>query len=111
MTLAIQSPEGEHLGFILMSLPSFQDADGTFEGDCIFTILPAKAELMDSPLVDTLWLYHFKSSGEHKAKLTVNGKNISAFITPLAENPLKLAFERNGAGTLWRLPDETTPIA
>jgi len=109
--LAIQNLDREHLGFVLTSFEAEPDGDGVCEGDCVFQILPTRAELFDSPTARTLLPYHFRESGEHRVKLTKAGGASLYEITPKREPPIRIEVAASGAGQMLQHPDFTKPIA
>jgi|SRR5579871_3834693 len=109
--LAIQNLEREHLGFLLTHFDAESEGDGVSEGDCVFEILPMRADLFKSPLAVLLFRYHFRESGEHKVRLTKTGGVFVYEITPRLELPLKIKLESTGEGRIWQYPDLSTPIA
>ncbi|HWB02045.1 MAG TPA: hypothetical protein VG796_03410 [Verrucomicrobiales bacterium] len=109
--LAIQNLEREHLGFVMMHFDAEPDGDGICEGDCIFQILPAKAALFESPAAVTLFPYHFRESGEHRVKLSLNGGTRVYEITPISEPPIRIELAAVGEGRLLQSPDFSNPIA
>ena len=98
--LAIQNLDRERLGFILFHFDPEAAGDGYFEGDAVFQILPAKAELFESPLVRSLYRYHFRESGEHRVRLTKCAGAHSYQILPESESPLTIELNASGEGQL-----------
>ncbi|HXR06784.1 MAG TPA: hypothetical protein VN765_05610 [Candidatus Acidoferrum sp.] len=109
--LAIQNLDREHLGFVLTSFEAEPDGDGVCEGDCVFQILPTRAELFDSPAAQTLFPYHFRGSGEHRVKLTKSAGASLYEIIPKSEPPIRIEIAVNGEGQMLQYPDFTKPIA
>ena len=98
--LALQNLDREPLGFILFHLDPEPAGDGYCEGDCVFQILPAKAELFESALVRSLYRYHFRESGEHRVRLTKSAGAYSYQIIPGSEAPLTIELSASGEGQL-----------
>ncbi|WP_281213491.1 hypothetical protein [Shewanella insulae] len=57
--IVLQTTEEEHIGFTLFH-PDFE----TNSGDCVFVVVPKKAELFDSE--EVLILLNIKEAGEHQ---------------------------------------------
>jgi hypothetical protein len=111
VALAIQNLDREHLGFVLTHFDAEPDGDGVCEGDCVFQILPMRAELFDSPTAQTLFPYHFRESGEHRVKLTKNAGASLYEIIPKSEPPIRIEIALSGTGKMLQYPDFTRPIA
>jgi hypothetical protein len=109
--LAIQNLDREHLGYVLTSFETEPDGDGACEGNCVFQILPMRAELFDSLTAQTLFPYHFRESGEHRVRLTKTAGASLFEITPKSGPPIRIEIAVSGAGQMLQYPDFTRPIA
>lgn len=107
--LALQNLDREHVGFVLLHFDAEPSGDGVYKGDCIFQILPTRAELFESPLVRLLDRYHFRASGEHRVRLTKSAGACSYEISPQSEPPLSIELAASGEGRM--LQSDSTTLA
>lgn len=88
--IVLQTLDGsKHLGFILCALPP-----GDLEGDCLFSIVPDDAELLEDP--DVLQLLKRRDQGE--SLLEVSEDLHSLTIRSFEMDDMFVQFETEGPG-------------
>jgi hypothetical protein len=107
--IVVNTLEGELMGFILTRFPVVPSHDGTYEGTCVFLIMPQDAALLDIPLCDRL--YSYKDYGEHRVSLTITSgkREYTVFGSDLPV--LRISADEQGQGTLIHKGRKDEPIA
>jgi hypothetical protein len=107
--IVINTFANEPVGFILTDFSVDPSHDGSYEGDCVFMIMPASAAISESSLCDTLFSY--KDAREHNASLTVTGGKREYTIFGSNLPVLRISTDGEGQGTLVQKGTEDEPIA
>jgi hypothetical protein len=76
--IRLTDQNNEHLGFILMAGEGYSLDAKEWEGDCIFMPLPQRAALFEGR--PYLLLAEHKQAGEHRYRLTTDGKALRFVI-------------------------------
>jgi hypothetical protein len=99
LAIALQSPEHEHLGFLLLS------PNDPTSGSCIFMLLPQKPEVFESALYRALEPYGFRDAGEHRLLVQPAEGGIIILVSCEALSSVELFVTPDGAGTFRVLGD------
>ena len=101
--IAIKSPAGRQIGF-LISAPNYADPDtGIEHGDCIFRSLPTNAEDFTDPLAEEL--FTLQQHGEFEFRRITNEAGQTYEIRSAQVVGYDFVIGANGAGLLYRLSD------
>ena len=101
--IAIKSPAGRHIGFLL-SAPNYADPDtGIEHGDCIFRSLPANAEDFVDPLAEEL--FGLQQQGEFEFRRITTDAGQAYEIRSDESAGYDFVIAANGQGLLYRLSD------
>ncbi|PQO31400.1 hypothetical protein C5Y96_13760 [Blastopirellula marina] len=88
--IVLQTLDGtQHIGFILCAIPP-----GDIEGDCMFSIVPDSAELLEDP--EIVQLLDRRDQGESQVELSEDSRSI--LIRSHRLENMFVQFESDGAG-------------
>ncbi len=88
--IVLQTLDGtQHIGFILCAIPP-----GDIEGDCMFSIVPDNAELLEDP--EIVLLLDRRDQGESQVELSEDSRSL--LIRSHRLDTMFVQFENNGIG-------------
>jgi len=88
--IVLQTLDGsQHIGFILCAIPP-----GDLEGDCMFSIVPDDAELLEDPQLGEL----LKRRDQGESQVELSEDNRSLLIRSHRLDHMFVHFERDGIG-------------
>lgn len=104
--IAIKSPAGRHIGFLL-SDPNYADPDtGIEHGDCIFRSLPTNADDFVDPLAEEL--FALQEQGEFEFRRITSDAGQTYEIRSAEIVGYDFVIGANGEGVIYRLSNGAT---
>lgn len=95
--IVMQTEDQEPVGFMLTHLEPAID-DGEYEGECVFMLLPKRADLLDSEVA--IIISELKVRGEHACRMRITTNQTVYQVTPQDLPPLSLVLESEGRGSM-----------
>jgi hypothetical protein len=96
--VALRNENSQQLAFVLVSVSGEIPKSGDYEGDCVFSVVPAKEEFAAGMAFEALQKRNFRLVGEHKFKAqnTVETNRVIVFGKDMPNLYIDISNSGNG---------------